>query len=139
CTVLVAAVSFFLARQKVPVYTSGAAVKYEQSTTLSGLLIEVLAVNGADNIETQVSLIKSYPILEEVARRLGKLPQTTGGEAARETRAYQATLDALAGKIKTARVPSTSIIEITVTSTNARETKEVANTVADVYREHNKA
>ena len=138
CTVLVAAVAFVLARQKVPLYTSTAAVKYEQSTTLSGLLIEVLAVNGADNIETQVSLIKSYPILEEVARRLGKLPTTSGGEPVRETRAYQATLDGIGGKIKTARVPNTSIIEISVTSTNPREAKEIANTVAEAYRQHNK-
>src|SRR5690348_18015540 len=107
CTVLVAGLSLVLARQKVPLFTSTAAVKYEQSTTLSGLLIEVLAVNGADNIETQVSLIKSYPILEDVARRLGKLPQSTGGATVRETRAYQATLDGLAGTIKTSRVPNT--------------------------------
>src|SRR5213592_3689390 len=138
CTLLVAAFSVGFARQKVPLYTSTAAVKFEQSTTLSGLLVEVLALNSADNIETQVSLIKSYPVLEEVARRLGKLPQSASGEALRESRAYQATLDNLGGKIRAARVPSTSIIEITVTSTNAREAKDLANTVAEVYREHNK-
>src|SRR5438034_8176201 len=55
CTVLVAGSSFWFARQKVPQYTATAAVKFEQSTTLSGLLVEVLAVNGSDNIETQVS------------------------------------------------------------------------------------
>src|SRR3989442_14657535 len=131
--------SFWFAKQKVPVYTVRAAVKFEQSTTLSGLLIEVLAVNSADNIETQVALIKSYPVLEEVARRMGKLPQTTSGEAIRESRAYQATLDSVGGKVKATRVPSTSIIEIAVTSANPREAKELANTVAEVYREYNKA
>jgi uncharacterized protein involved in exopolysaccharide biosynthesis/Mrp family chromosome partitioning ATPase len=140
CTLLVAAFSVGFARQRVPLYTSTAAVKFEQSTTLSGLLVEVLAVNSADTIETQVSLIKSYPVLEEVARRLGKLPQTTGGDGAvRESRAYQATLDSLAGKVRASRVPSTSIIELAVTSTNAREAKELANTVAEVYRDYNKA
>src|SRR5438094_812235 len=139
CTVLVAGSSFWFARQKVPQYTATAAVKFEQSTTLSGLLVEVLAVNGSDNIETQVSLIKSYPVLEEVARRMGKLPQTTTGEAARESRSYQATLDNLGGKVKASRVPSTSIIEIAVTSPNPREAKELANTVAEVYRDYNKA
>src|SRR5262250_2382012 len=138
CTVLVAALSFVLARQKVPLYTSTSAVKFEQSTTLSGLLVEVLAVNSADNIETQVSLIKGYPVLEEVARRLGRLPQTASGETLRESRAYQATLDNLAGKVRASRVPSTSIIEITVTSPNAREAKDLANTIAEVYRDYNK-
>src|SRR2546428_10067494 len=139
CTLLVAAFSVGFARQRVPLYTSTAAVKFEQSTTLSGLLVEVLAVNSADNIETQVSLIKSYPVLEEVARRLGKLPQTTSGEAIRESRAYQATLDSVGGKVKASRVPSTSIIEIAVTSPNPREAKEIANTIAEVYRDYNKS
>jgi succinoglycan biosynthesis transport protein ExoP len=138
CTLLVATFSVGFARQEVPVYTSTAAVKFEQSTTLSGLLVEVLAVNSADNIETQVTLIKGYPVLEEVARRLGKLPQTANGEALRESRAYQATLDNLSGKVRASRVPSTSIIEVTVTSPNAREAKELANTIAEVYRDYNK-
>jgi len=138
CTLLVATFSVGFARQEVPLYTSTAAVKFEQSTTLSGLLVEVLAVNSADNIETQVSLIKGYPVLEEVARRLGKLPQTATGEALRESRAYQATLDNLGGKVRASRVPSTSIIEITVTSPNARQAKELANTIAEVYRDYNK-
>ena len=139
CTALVAISSFWFARQKVPQYTATAAVKFEQSTTLSGLLVEVLAVSGADNIETQVSLIKSYPVLEEVARRMGRLPQTASGEAVRESRAYQANLDNLGGKIKASRVPSTSIIEIAATSPNPREAKEIANTVAEAYRDYNKA
>src|SRR3989442_15953308 len=88
CSVLVAGSSFWFARQKVPQYTATAAGKFEQSTTLSGLLVEVLAVNGSDNIETPVSLIKSYPVLEKVARRKGKLPQTTTGEAAPEARSH---------------------------------------------------
>src|SRR5256885_9618472 len=139
CRVLAAPFSFWFARQKVPQYTATAAVKFEQSTTLSGLLVEVFAVSSADNIETQVSLIKSYPVLEEVARRMGKLPQTASGEAVRESRAYQASLDHLGGKIKASRVPSTSIIEIAVTSPNPREAKEIANTVAEAYRDYNKA
>src|SRR5213594_3405434 len=70
---------------------------------------------------------------------MGKLPQTTTGEAVRESRSYQATLDNLGGKVKASRVPSTSIIEIAVTSPNPREAKELANTVAGVYRDYNKA
>ena len=75
-TVLVALFSFWFARQKVPVYQSTAAVRFEQSTQLSGLLVEVLSYSSSDNIETQVTLIKSYLILEDVAKRLGKLPGT---------------------------------------------------------------
>src|ERR687887_931858 len=85
-TVLVALFSFWFAKQKVPVYEATAAVKFEQSTSLSGLMVEVLSYSSADSIETQASLIRSYPILEEVARRMGRLPETTRGEALRESK-----------------------------------------------------
>jgi len=137
-TVLVALFSFWFARQKAPVYEATAAVKFEQSTSLSGLLVEVLSYSSADSIETQASLIKSYPILEEVARRLGRLPETAPGEAVRESRAYTAALDALAARIRTARVPNTSIIEITATSPTPREARDLANTVAEAYRDYNR-
>ena len=137
-TVLVALFSFWFAKQKVPVYQATAAVKFEQSTALSGLLVEVLSYSTADNIETQATLIKSYPILEEVARRMGRLPQTAGTEALRESRAYNATLENLSGKLRTSRVGGTSILEITATSTNALETRDLANAVAEVYRDYNR-
>ncbi|MBI4247733.1 MAG: polysaccharide biosynthesis tyrosine autokinase, partial [Candidatus Rokubacteria bacterium] len=138
-TVLVALFSFWFAKQKVPVYEATAAVKFEQSTSLSGLLVEVLSYSSADSIETQASLIKSYPILEEVARRLGKLPETTRGEAVRESKTYMAALDSIGARIRTARVPSTSIIEITANSQNPREARDLASTVAETYRDYNRS
>src|SRR5919108_5842619 len=138
-TILVALLSFWFARQKVPVYQATAAVKFEQSTALTGLLVEVLSYSTADNIETQASLIKSYPILEEVARRMGRLPPAGGAEALRESRAYTATLEMLSNKLRTSRVGGTSILEITATSTSAAETRDLANTVAEVYRDYSRS
>src|ERR687891_355331 len=137
-TILVALLAFWLGKNKVSEYQATAAVKFEQSTALSGLLVEVLSSSTADNIETQATLIKSYPILEEVARRMGRLLQTAGTEALRESRAYNATLENLSGKLRTSRVGGTSILEITATSTNALETRDLANAVAEVYRDYNR-
>jgi len=50
-TALVALLSLGLARQKVPTYQATAAVKFEQSTQMSGLLVEVLSYSSADSIE----------------------------------------------------------------------------------------
>jgi polysaccharide biosynthesis transport protein len=138
-TILVALFSFWFAKQKIPVYQATSAVKFEQSTALSGLLVEVLSYSTADNIETQATLIKSYPILEEVARRMGRLPQASGTEALRESRAYTATLESLSNKLRTNRVGGTSILEITATSINALEARDLANAVAQVYRDYNRA
>ncbi|HSF07522.1 MAG TPA: polysaccharide biosynthesis tyrosine autokinase, partial [Methylomirabilota bacterium] len=138
-TLLVMGLSYGFAMRKTPFYEATAAVKFEQSASLSGLLVEVLSYSSADSIETQASLIKSYPILEEVARRLGRLPEPTAGEPLRESKAYTSALDAIADKIRTARVPNTSIIEIIATSTNPREARDLANTVAQAYRDYNRA
>ena len=138
-TVLVMIFSFWFSKQKVPVYQATAAVKFEQSVALTGLLVEVLSYNTGDNIETQASLIKSYPILEEVARRMGRLPRTASGEPVRESKTYASTLESLAGKLRTNRVGGTSILEVTATSTNPVEARDLANTVVEVYRDYSKS
>ncbi len=136
CASLMALFSFWFAAQKVPIYQATAGIKFEQSTSLTGLLVEVLSFSSADTIETQAVVIKSFPILEHVARRVGKLAETLSPEVVRESRAYTSVIDALGSRIRTARVANTSIIDITVTSTNPREAKDLANTVVDVYREY---
>jgi succinoglycan biosynthesis transport protein ExoP len=138
-TILVALLSFGFSRQKVPIYEATAAVKFEQSTQLSGLLVEVLSYSSADSIETQVTLIKSYPILEEVAKRLGRLPEMAGDTALRESKSYWAVLDGINGKLRVSRVPTTSILEITATSTDPREARDLANATVEAYRDYNKS
>src|SRR2546422_921283 len=101
--------------------------------------MSVTCVSTADSIETQVTLIKSYPTLEEVAKRLGRLPETTSGGAVRESKSYWAVLDSISSKLKVARVPNTSILEVTATSTNPREARDLANATVEAYRDHNKA
>src|SRR2546426_4169373 len=136
-TILVAAFSFWFAKQKVPTYQATASVRFEQSASVTGLLVEVLSFSpGNDPIETQASIIKSFPVLEQVAKRLGKLPATSPTAAIRESKAYTAVIDSLASRIKTGRVGGTNIIEISATSTNPREARDVANTVALVYKEY---
>jgi len=138
-TILVAVLSFGFARQKVPIYQATAAVKFEQSTQLSGLLVEVLSYSSADSIETQVTIIKSYPILEDVAKRLGYLKDVPTGAASREAKGYWGTLDSINGKLKVSRVPNTSILEISATSDKPREAQDLANATAESYRDYNKS
>jgi uncharacterized protein involved in exopolysaccharide biosynthesis len=138
-TVLVALLSLGLAQKNVPIYQATAAVKFEQSTQMSGLLVEVLSYSSADSIETQVSLIKSYPVLESVAKRLGRLPDMGAGGGPRDTKSYWAALDAISSKLRVTRVPSTSILEITAISPNPREARDLANATAEAYRELNKS
>ena len=136
-TILVAVFSFRFAKQKVPTYLATASVRFEQSTSVTGLLIEVLSFSpGNDPIETQATIIKSFPVLEQVAKRLGKLPATSATAAIRESKAYTAVIDSLASRLKTGRVGGTNIIEISATSTSPREARDTANAVAQLYKEY---
>lgn len=134
-TLAVATFAWWFAWQKEPVYEATAAIKFEQSTSLTGLLVEVLSFSPADTIETQAAIIRSFPVMEQVAKRLGELPTTLPPDAVRESKAYTAVVDALTAKVRTKRVASTNILEITAVSTNPRRAKDLANTVAEVYRE----
>lgn len=136
CTLVTAVFAFWFAWQKEPVYQATAAIKFEQTTSLTGLLVEVLSFSPSDTIETQAAIIRSFPVMEEVAKRLGELPQAASPEAVKESRAYVGVISALTARVKTNRVASTNILEITASSSNPRKAKDLANTVAEVYREY---
>ena len=135
CSLLVGLFAFWFARQREPEYQSMSAIKFEQSTSLTGLLVEVLSFSPSDTIETQAAIVRSFPVMEQVAKRLGELPTTMPPEAVKESKAYTGVVDALAARVKTNRVASTNILEITTTSSDPRKAKDLANAVAEVYRD----
>ncbi len=135
CSLLVGLFAFWFARQREPEYQSTSAIKFEQSTSLTGLLVEVLSFSPSDTIETQAAIVRSFPVMEQVAKRLGELPTTMPPDAVKESKAHTGVVDALAARVKTSRVASTNILEITATSSDPRKAKDLANTVAEVYRD----
>jgi len=75
-TFLVAMFSFWFASQKVPIYQATAAIKFEQSTTLTGLFVEVLSPSTAraDRITKRIRFqragIPEYWIVDLDARSI---------------------------------------------------------------------
>ncbi len=136
CTLVTALFAFWFAWQKEPVYQATAAIKFEQTTSLTGLMVEVLSFSPADTIETQAAVIRSFPVMEQTAKRLGELPETAPAEAVKESKAYVGVISALMAKVKTNRVASTNILEITASTSSPRKAKDLANTVAEVYRDY---
>ncbi|MGD9874792.1 MAG: GumC family protein [Kiritimatiellia bacterium] len=97
-------------------------------------------LNSAYNpffLRTQYEIIRSKPILNEVIRNLnleeiwGK--RFTDGERALSR---EETYEVLNGSISVAQARDTSLIEISVYSTDAQESARIANEVANVYRDH---
>src|SRR5579885_1648855 len=54
-----------------PIYKAASRVKYERSTTASGLLQESVSVSEGSDIGTQAEVIRSFPVMERVAKALG--------------------------------------------------------------------
>ncbi len=58
-----------------PLYEATASVKYDRTSTLAGLYLEIISYSPTDVMATQTVVIKSYPVMEKVAKKLGLVPQ----------------------------------------------------------------
>lgn len=59
-----------------PTFKTSARVRYERSTTATGLLQETVSVSEGNDIATQAEVIRSFPVMKRVARQLGLIAQT---------------------------------------------------------------
>jgi tyrosine-protein kinase Etk/Wzc len=120
-----------------PLYTATSAVKVEQATDLTTLLLGTVSWTSWDNVATQAVIITSFPVFEESARQMGLIPKNVSSAQIRSTQKYLQAVNALKSKISTAQEGNTNIINITATSSNATEAAVLANKVAEVYRQNN--
>ncbi|MGH7273429.1 MAG: GumC family protein [Nitrospiria bacterium] len=61
-----------------PLYEATANVKYDRSSTLTGLYMDIITYTPTDAMATQTVVIRSYPIMEKVAKKLGLIPPDIG-------------------------------------------------------------
>jgi succinoglycan biosynthesis transport protein ExoP len=120
-----------------PIYESTAVVKFERSTTLVGLLVETISASSGDSIGTQAAVVRSFPVLERAAKLLRMIPADLDSEAIKQNPRYIQLLTDLRGRVKAAPEENTTLINITVTSSNPAEATRVANGLAQAYREEN--
>lgn len=118
----------FLSKQPV-VYQASATVKIEERKTIAGLLTEWIMYNPADIMESETKAVKGYPIIKEVALRLGKIDEQATLEQ------VNVAISELQGSIETERIGNTNMIRIIATSNSAKEAMDIANTVAQAYIE----
>ena len=126
-----------LVHRPKPIYEATASVKVERSTTLTGLFIEVLSFSGGDDLATQGVIIKSFSVLEKVAKAMGLIPAQATLEKINATEAYANILSQLQNQIKTEREGNTNIINVTASANDAKTAQNLANLVVEKYREEN--
>jgi succinoglycan biosynthesis transport protein ExoP len=127
--------AFAFFKAPAPVYTSECSIKFEKETTVEGLYAKTITWSGGDDIETQISVIKSFTIFEKVAQRLGLIPKTTMPADSPVKGHIARVVDDLQSKVEVTRQGMTNILNIQVKDTDPAFAQKLANTVALTYRD----
>ena len=117
-----------------PLYTSVCSIKFEKETPVEGLYARTISWSGGDDIETQLSVIQSYSVFQEVAFKMGLIPK----RAAKNNHLKHniiSIIENLQSKVEVARESFTNILSIKVTDSNPVFAQELASTIALTYKE----
>src|SRR5207302_9557348 len=121
-----------------PLYEASARVKFERATSLSGLMTEVLSLSQeGSSIATQAEVIRSVPVLLRAAKKLGVIAKEVESDEARTSPASLAKIYGLKGQVSVSRQESTNILKIEATADEPEFAAQLANAVAEGYREEN--
>jgi capsular exopolysaccharide synthesis family protein len=126
---------FAVFKAPTPIYTSECSIKFEKETTVEGLYAKTITWSGGDDIETQISVIKSFTIFEKVAQRLGLIPKTSLPMDSPAKSHIARVVDTLQSKVEVTRQGMTNILNILVKDTDPAFAQRLANTVAATYRD----
>ncbi len=118
-----------------PLFKATASVKIEKSASVTGLYLQAISSSSTDYMETQAAMIKSYFIMEVAAKRLGLIPDDLSSERLRANSDYLNIILDLKKKVEAEKEGNTDIINITASSDDQKFARNLANTVAQVYKE----
>ncbi|MFQ5691670.1 MAG: GumC family protein [Nitrospinota bacterium] len=135
-TALLSLFSFVFAKlnEPIPIYTATSAVKFERSRTVAGLVAESFSFSPTDEIATQMVIIKSYPIMEQVAKALKLIDANLTPEQIRADSRLVSLVNGLRSQVSVSQEGDTNIMNITATSTDPKLAHRLANMVARVYQ-----
>jgi capsular exopolysaccharide synthesis family protein len=124
-------------RAPKPVYTSECTVKFDRQNAYA-LFTQSQYWSDGTEIETQLSVIGSYPVLKKVAQKLGKVRQTEAlsDEDFLLQPQSASLLHDLQSKIEVEREEWANIIKISATDSSPTAAQQLANAVAFSYKEY---
>ena len=122
--ILMGLATFTFTEPPIPVYRAEALVKISRSSTVTGLMMEVVSYGSYDNMATQIVVVTSRPVLEKVAAALNL---SGDGKASEDV------IDDLRSQVSAGQRESSDILSITARAPTQEEAIALANTVAEVY------
>ncbi|MBN2686870.1 MAG: SPOR domain-containing protein [Deltaproteobacteria bacterium] len=126
---------FSILWRPIPLFNATASIKVDRSGSITGLYLEAVSWSQADYMQTQASVIKSYYIIEIAAKRLGLIPPEMATEEIHANQGYQNIILGIRDSITTEQEGYSTILNITVTSRQPKTARQLANTLAYVYKE----
>lgn len=140
-TALVGFFSFIFAQINAPkpIYEATSEVKYEKSTASStmSLFAERFYAVSWDIIATQALVIKSFPVMDRVAKELGMIDRSITTDQIIKSKHLLDMIATIQKNISTEQKEKTNIITISGQSHDPKIAQRIANTVAQAYREFN--
>lgn len=120
-----------------PVFKASSRVKYERSTTATGLLQESVSVSEGSDIGTQGEVIRSFPVMERVAKELGLIDKALDSKEIRQSQEYLDLIYDMQSHIEASQEGGTNILKITATAPDPKLVERYATLTAIAYREEN--
>lgn len=131
----VLSILFAVLRAPTPLYSSPCSIRFEKEMAIEGIYARTVAWAHQVDIETVISLLKSYPVIREVAERLGKVPKGATAEGSPLRPEAEEAIADLQSKVEVSREKFTNIIDIKVTDNSPLFAREFANAIASTYKE----
>ena len=120
-----------------PQYKATASVRVERITDVTGFLMEFISYPLGDVLQGQMELIRSFDVMEKVAKALGLIPRDAAPEEVITNEKYRNTISSLSSAVTVERQGQSNIISINATATAPEKAQQLANLVAEQYREVN--
>ena len=104
-------------RAPSPLYEATCSVKFEKAISPIGIYTQIISWGPGDVIETQMAVIKSYPVFTQVAKALGRI------------------ISELQSQVKVTQEGNSNIVNITTTAQRPAFAAALANQVALAYKQ----
>jgi succinoglycan biosynthesis transport protein ExoP len=127
---------FAILKAPAPLYSAVCSIKFERQTPVDGLYAKTISWGDRDDdIDTQISVIKSYMVLQRVAERMRLIPKGVASEGSPLQPNVIAIIENLLSKVEVTRENYAYILDIRVTDTGPAFAQKLANTIALTYKD----
>jgi capsular exopolysaccharide synthesis family protein len=126
---------FAIHKAPPPRYRSVCSIKFEKEIPVEGIYAKTISWSPENDIKTQMSLIKSYAVIQKVAEKLGKIPEGISAEELRQKPHIAKLITRLRSRVEVSRDRKSTIINIKAVDKHPAFAQRLANETALTYKE----